>query len=309
MEVEVEKKRKRKKVSFYHLATGPRGNIEKLIDKFQTVFDLFENGKSSEVETVGLSGEQYYINAIERIHPDESINYYVWAFDVCRLNPSQEVIIGDLSVDVENRNRLLNTKANEGLVVESQYIYDPFRSIIACTRTNGGVSTYFLRRFLNNFADVKGLMFELIPDEKVLADIDRISEMSHITYKVAAPNNFTELTDDNRDEMADIEYAKYMGGDTLTLTLTATSLNLKRAKDKVKFLFQESDELDVKKLEIQEEGFEPVDLIEHKMTYVGYVEYDHIITKRNMFDFLGQSYKVMLPSIRKMFKPKSVSKS
>lgn len=309
MKNNVTKKRKHKKVNFYHLSTGPRGNIDNLIKKFQTTFDLFENGKASEVETVGLSNEQYYINAIQRINPDGSDNYFVWAFDVCRLDTSQEVIIGDLNVDVENRNKPLDTKANEGLVVESQYIYDPFRNIIACTRTNGGVSTYFLRRFLNKFANVRGLRFELIPDEKVLADIDRITEMSHITYKVAAPNNFTELTDDNRDEMADIEYAKYMGGDTLTLTLTATTLNLKRAKNKVKFLFSNSDELDVEKLEIQAEGFEPVDLIEHKMTYVGDVEYDHIITKRNMFDFLSQAYKIMLPSLRKMYKLQSSSES
>lgn len=309
MEVEVEKKRKHKKVNFYHLSTGPRGNIGNLIEKFQTTFELFETGKAAKIETVELSNEQYYIDAIQRITPDESDNYYVWAFDVCRLNTSQEVIIGDLNVDVENRNKPLDTKANEGLVVECQYIYDPFRDIIACTRTNGGVSTYFLRRFLNNFANVRGLKFELIPDEKGFADIDNIKEMSHITYKVAAPNNFTEITDDNRDEMADIEYAKYMGGDTLTLTLTATSLNLKRAKDKVRFLFRKSDELNVEKLEVQEEGFEPVDLIEHKMTYVGDVEYDHIITKRNMFDFLSQAYRVMLPSLRKMYKLKPVSEN
>lgn len=309
METKTEKKRKHKRVNFYHLSTGPRGNIDNLIKEFQKTFELFKSGRAAEVDTVELSKEQYYINAIQRINPDESDNYYVWAFDVCRLNTSQEVIIGDLNVDVENRNRPLDTKANEGLVVESQYIYDPFRSIIACTRTNGGVSTYFLRRFLNEFASVRGLRFELIPDEKALADIDKITEMSHITYKVAAPNNFTELTDENRDEMADIEYAKYMGGDTLTLTLTATSLNLGRAKNKVKFLFKKSDELDVEKLEIQGEGFEPVDLIEHKMTYDGDVEYDHVITKRNMFNFLSQAYKAMLPLLRKMYRLNSSSKS
>jgi hypothetical protein len=307
LEVEIKKKQKHKKVNFYHLSTGPRGKIENLINKFQQTFDLFETGNASKVETVELGQEQYYISAIQRINPDNADNYYVWAFDVCRLDTSREVIIGDLTVDVENRNKPLDTKDNEGLVVENQYIYDPFRSIIACTRVSGGVSTLFLKRFLNKFASVRGLRFELIPDEKALKDIDNITEMSHITYRIAAPNNFTELTDDNRDEMGDIEYAKYMGGDSFTLTLTATSLNLKRAKNKLKFLFKNSEELDVKKLEIEQDGFEPIDLIDHKMTYSGNVEYDHIITKRNMFDFLSQAYSIKLPSIRKMYKLPSES--
>ena len=96
--------------------------------------------------------------------------------------------------------------------------------------------------------------------------------------------------------MKDIEYADQMGGDEMEITISAENNNLKPKsfKDKLKFLFKHSDDLELKKLRaegINDNGVEtPLDLLQHKLKTTGNLEYDNIIMTVNAFDFLDTEY-------------------
>lgn len=104
----------------------------------------------------------------------------------------------------------------------------------------------------------------------------------------------TTYKDNSRDEIKDMEYANDVGAQKMTVCLQADSLKLKDIIAKAKLLFKNSENLGITKLKVEgidDDGvFEPVDLVQHKLVFHGYVEYDNIVTIENMFGFLEKAY-------------------
>lgn len=295
---------KPKTVDFYHLTTGKQGHIEYLAEKFRETFEMFENGHANEVDTVKIGTNSFYICAMDRFYPDED-DYFVWEFDVSRLDPTQQIIVGDLDdANVQTRNQALDQGENEGPVVDTEFFFDPFRNVLGTTRISGGTGTSFLKKFLSRLCNVRGLVFEIIPDEIALQNLDLLTAASTIHYSIAGMENFDELEDFGRDELGDILYAKSVGTEQMDVTLTATTLNLDRITEKAQFLFHHTEDLKVKKLEVDgsEDGqTTTIDLIQHKLQYKGDVEYDHEITRQNMFGFIRIAYNQQYNYLRHLF--------
>ena len=175
------------------------------------------------------------------------------------------------------------------------FLYDTNTHVCAFARTSGGVNKALFKTFLLRFCAVRGIKLSIIPDEIAIKRLDTLVKPSCITYTVAKIDNLSNIANASQDEIKDIEYADEVGANKMTIMLKADA-SMKRPSiiSKAKFLFSNSEDLGISKLELEginDDGvFEPVDLVQHKLTYRGDVEYENVITVKNMFGFLEQAY-------------------
>lgn len=196
--------------------------------------------------------------------------------------------------NIEQRNETLPITDDQGSVVNTQFLYDTHTHICAFARTAGGVNKALFKSFLIRFCKIRGLNLAIVPDEIAINKLDKMQDTSSITYSVAKINNLPSIKDNSRDEIKDMEYANDVGAQKMTVCLQADSLKLKDIIAKAKLLFKNSENLGITKLKVEgidDDGvFEPVDLVQHKLVFHGYVEYDNIVTIENMFGFLEKAY-------------------
>lgn len=301
------KNSKRKVVNYYHLEETKSINdnekkkgtvLKKIDDKLADTFELLKKKKSDEIGTVLINDNNYYICAMSKGYSkDPNGEDFAWLISISKLDLTRQVEIGDMkTAKVDERNKPLKTTDTQGLVIETQFLYDPETHVFASFRTAGGVNLNLLKSFLVRYCNVKGIIFAVIPDKDGIKDIDKMVKGGKITYKIAGVSAIKTITNPNNSELKDIEYANQMGGDAMEVTISAedNTLKPKLFKDKLKFLFKHSDDLKLKKLRaegIDGNGVEtPLDLLQHKLKTTGNLEYDNIITTRNAFDFLDTEY-------------------
>ena len=301
------KNSKRKVVNYYHLEETKSINdnkekkgtvLKKIDDKLADTYKLLRKKKSDEIGTVLINDNNYYICAMDKGYSkDSSGKDFAWLISISRLDPTRQVEIGDMkTAKVDERNKPLKTTDTQGLVIETQFLYDPETHVFATFSNAGGVKLNLLKYFLVRYCDVKGIMFAVIPDKDGIKDIDSMVKGGKITYKIAGVSAIQNIKNPNASELKDIEYADQMGGDEMEITISAENNNLKPKsfKDKLKFLFKHSDDLELKKLRaegINDNGVEtPLDLLQHKLKTTGNLEYDNIIMTENAFDFLDTEY-------------------
>ncbi len=317
----MKQQKKFKRVFFYHLEARKEKTIKVVDQKMSDTYKLFKKHKSSEIATEEIAGENYYIYSMDKSYPDNNDNTkFAYEFSISKLSLNKPIAYGDMGEEnLPDRNKnldfeKLNLGENErpkgpiGPIVNSTFIYDPNTHIIAFFRTPGGVTTILLKRFLSHYCGVRGLVLAVVPDKDVLSDIDKLNNTSKLTYKIADVSNFESLEKDDQDELVDIKDAHNLGAGGLEITISGSSLKLEKLKDRVKLLFKHGDELNVKKLEIEgtnDDGvLEPIDLIDHKLTFDGYIVYDNIITDKNCFALLDNALASNYDFLRK-FKRKS----
>lgn len=308
---------KLKRVFFYHLEAKKEKTIKVVDQKMSDTYKLFKKHKSSEIATEEIAGENYYIYSMDKSYPDvNDNNKFAYEFSISKLSLNKPIAYGDMGEEnLPDRNKnldfeKLNLGENErpkgpiGPIINSTFIYDPNTHIIAFFRTPGGVTTILLKRFLSHYCGVRGLVLAIVPDKDALSDIDKLNNTSKLTYKIADVPNFESLEKDEKDELVDIRDAHNFGAGGMEITISGSSLKLEKLKDRVKLLLKLGDELNVKKLEIEgtnDEGIlEPIDLIVHKLTFDGNIEYDNIITDKNCFALLDNALASNYDFLRKI---------
>ena len=181
-----------------------------------------------------------------------------------RLKETYSKLKNHKSNEIETRNETLKTTEGQGEVVDTQFLYDPHTHVCIFARTLGGLNKALLKTFLLRFCKIRGLEIAIIPDEIAIKELDKMKETSSLTYTIAKVNNLSKLANENRDELKDLEYASDLEANQMTMILKADSMNKKRVIDKAKMLFKNSEDLEIKKLELEginDDGvFEPVDL-------------------------------------------------
>lgn len=288
---------KPKTVYFYRIESEDANNINCINAKFTETFNFFQHRQTNNVETINLSENDFYISAIDRAFVDDTNGEnFAWEFCISKLDPHESVQIGNLDRDISERNHELQVEENEGPVKNSTFIYDPNTCVLAFYRKAGGTTKNLLKRFISRFCGVKAVDFEftIIPDQDAIDSLDNLRDSSRLTYKIANVSNFESLENDARQELADIDQASNLGAEGMEISLYATSLNLGRIQDRARILFNHVDDLGVEKLEVEGDRndgvIEPIDLIQHKLVYKGKLQYDHIITIRDSFDFIRVAY-------------------
>lgn len=287
------KNKKSRTVNFYHLE-GEDKVLKKIDDKIEYTYNLLKNHHSDKIETIDIEDNKYYICGMDRAYVDESGQIYAWLINLSRLDPTSPIQVGDMKKNIEQRNKTLPITDDQGKVVNTQFLYDTHTHICAFARTNGGVNRNLFKTFLLKFCDIKGLTLAIVPDEIAINKLDKMHATSSITYSIAQINNLNSVEDDARDEIKDIEYANDVGAQKMTICLQANPLKSKDIIAKAKFLFKHSESLDITKLKVEginDDGvLDPVDLVQHKLVFHDYVEYDNIVTVENMFGFLEKAY-------------------
>lgn len=295
-EVEIKKNTNNKTVNFYHLE-GKEKNVKKVNDKFKDTFLHFKNHNTRDIETEDIDGNEYYIHSIKReYYGNGDENHFLWLISLSRLDPTSPIEIGDLNKDIEKRNKELPITDKQGRVINTQFLYNCNTHVCAFTRTNGGTTKRLFERFLRQFCDVRGITLAIIPEKDEITKLDKMTEIFSMSYSIAKVSNFSNIKDPSRSELKDIDYAA-SDVDAIEMTMmlkTKGSSKIKNIRDKIKFLFSNSENLGIKKLQFQgkdDDGiYEPVDLLKHKLVYKGVVEYDNFITEKNMFNFLVVAY-------------------
>lgn len=299
--------KKPKTVNFYHLDAKK----EVLNDIDRNILDTYSKLKghrSNEIETIDIRENKYYIYSMDKAYVDsKNPDNYAWLLTLSKLDPTAPIEIDDLSKNIENRNEMLPTEDSKGQVINTQFLYDVNTHVCAFARTSGGVNKALFKTFLLRFCNVRGLKLSIIPDEIAISRLDTLVKPSCITYSIAKINNLSSIAKKSQDEIKDIEYADDVGASEMTVMLkTDGSMKRPNIISKAKFLFSNSEDLGIKKLELEginDDGvFEPVDLVQHKLTYHGSVEYENVITIKNMFAFLEQAYFKKYDYLTKYFK-------
>ncbi|MFQ3625303.1 hypothetical protein U2F58_06975 [Lactobacillus johnsonii] len=287
------KNKKPRTVNFYHIE-GKDETLKKLDDKISTTYNLLKTHHSDQIETIEMGDNKYYIYSMNKAYVDESGQIYAWLINLSRLDPTSPIQVGDMKKNIEQRNETLPITDDQGSVVNTQFLYDTHTHICAFARTAGGVNKALFKSFLLRFCKIRGLNLAIVPDEIAINKLDKMQDTSLITYSVAKINNLSSIKDNSRDEIKDMEYANDVGAQKMTVCLQADSLKLKDIIAKAKLLFKNSENLGITKLKVEgidDDGvFEPVDLVQHKLVFHGYVEYDNIVTIENMFGFLEKAY-------------------
>lgn len=292
------KKFKAKTVGFYHIEGKNKEKeaeiLKKIDDKIKETYLKLKKHDSKDIETISIKDNKYYIYSMSKAYVDEQGQDYAWLIDISRLDPTRPINIGDLNKEIESRNEPLDKTEDQGEVVDTQFLYDPNNHVCIFARTLGGINKALFKTFLLQFCKVRGIEIAIIPDEVAIKKLDRMKETSSLTYTVAKVNNLSKIADENEDELKDLKYASELKANQMTMMLTADSMNLKGVINKAKVLFKNSEDLGIKKLELEginDDGiFEPVDLVQHKLVHHGRVEYDNVVTIENMFDFLQLVY-------------------
>lgn len=285
-------------MNFYHIE-GKESTIQKIDEKLKETFLYLENKQSQKIKTVKLRDNSYYICAMDKAYVDENDSEkFAWLISISRLDPTSPIEIGDLKKEIEERNQQLPVEDGQGRVIDTQFLYNPDTHICAFARTTGGLNKALFKSFLINYCSIRGITFAVILKQDALEKLDEIKYLKSFEYKVAKIDNFSAEKDMNRDELKDIEYASDIGAATMTTKIIAekdSSMNVKKIIKKAKLLFSNSESLGIEKLDIDgidNDGiFEPIDLIQHKLDYKGKIEYDNLITEKNMFDYLGKAYQ------------------
>lgn len=297
---------KSKQIAFYELIEGKhKFDLKVALDR---VYQSFTRKNYDKINELTIDDVSYYISAVQRVALDEVINYgedttdyYGYAINIAKVDSNQQVKYGDLTKVVDERAEVIDLSDDDvdmskvGPLFDTQFFIDPFYAVVAMGRTIGGTNMWALKKFLQQLFDTKGLRLAFIPDEKTISDIDDMTLLTAINYKVVKTGNVEDQKDDSRSEMGDVKLANYLAADEYEVKLKSISLDKKKAKGKIKQLFSKGEFDDVKSIKLEgiRDGQEVFfSLMKNKLSYHGTIQFDQLkgITVRNNFDYLAKAY-------------------
>lgn len=290
-------------VNFFKISSRQEEKIRKLINKYSEIFELFENKRYSDIPNVILEDtdeedgevqEVYYIQAMLKrpIEFMDHTNYYYWLMTISKVTIGEEIDIANVEREINDRRRSVDHGDTEGIVKDAWVIYDPFRSIMLVYSPRGTINTAELKKFNNKIIDTRGVMFEIILNEDGYRRIEALDSVKQLAYKIASPDQFSNFSDENRTEKADLKFAEKMSSDELEIILKADSLSKQDIIRKIRSLFEEKG-VEVKKARvdgINDGVLEPIDLIQNKLAFKDSIEYTDKFDDAAAYGFLNTAY-------------------
>lgn len=304
---------KEKRVAFYELIEGRKKfNLKGSLD---AIFNSFRLEKYSQINELTVNDTRYYLSAIQKFSLDGMVNYgedteecYCYAINIANVDSSQQVKYGDLSKIVDERSEVVNLDNADmtkiGPLFDTQILIDPFYSVVAVSRTNGGTNMWALKKFFQCLFDVKGLRFAFIPDEKSINDINAMSAVTSISYKVSKNTNVVDRRRDSRPEMGDVRLAHHLSASEYFIKLKSAGMDKPNLIAKIKSIFHNDEFDDVESINIEgiEEGQEVFyNLLKNKLDYKGRIQFDRSngITIKDSFNYLDMAYDTKFDFIQK----------
>lgn len=302
-----EKKTKilKKRVNFYRLAAGKQGGIDDFRTNIEETYMNLKNKNFSRIPTLEINEDKYYIQAMDRmdLNDEDQGGTYCWLIDISRVDVNQEITIGDLTKEIDERRTVIKGNEDTGPIVDTQIIFDPFRNIIGVLSTRGGVSLINLKRFISKLIDKRGIQLEIILDENGLKKIGKLDIVHSISYVVATPDHFQTFKDNSRSEAGDMKVANYLTGEKMTVKIESSALSKPNLINKIASLRSSTEvTLDALSIEGLENGREEtINLIKNKLVYYGNIQFEDKVTIKDAFVFLEIAYGDKFEFIKSQF--------
>lgn len=166
------------KVEFFRVTPGRSGGVNEFREALSEIHTAFEQKEWDKIPNLPINNETFYIDAMQkRIIDDKYLgeNMYYWLVTLSKVNFDQEVVLSDVKKKINERRRKIDHGDSEGIVVDSRFIFDPFRNILAVYSKRGTVNRYELRKFICELVNIKGIQFEIILDENGYDRIDKLN--------------------------------------------------------------------------------------------------------------------------------------
>ncbi|MGQ7688142.1 hypothetical protein ACTGUM_01410 [Streptococcus suis] len=286
---------KQAKANFFKLSSSKESNLELFNNKIKEMYSNFQNKIYDNVPTLDINDLQYYISAMRKIDSDEVVNgerLYCVGMTISRVDTKSQILLANLENSIDSRKREVEHGENEGLVVDTRVLFDPFRQIIIVYNQRGTINNYDLQRFFCKIIEVRGLKFDIILNKEAMRRLDNLDVIKSISYTVASPDNFKTYRDDDRSESGDFKFANSISGESMKVTIASSSLTKVGIKDKIKELFSDGN-LEVRSATVDgwNDGIqEPIDLIRNKLKYIGWINYEQVMDDEAVYGFLTTAY-------------------
>lgn len=286
---------KKAKAIFFKLNSSNESNLGLFNGKIKEMYSNFKNKNYREIPTLDIDELNYYVSAMEKVDSDEVIateRLYCILMTIARVDTKSQIMLADLENTIDLRKREVEHGENEGLVVETRLLFDPFRQIIVIYNQRGTINNSDLRRFFCKMIDVKGLKFDIILNKKAMKRLNDLDVVKSISYTVASPDNFEAYRNDNRTESGDFKFANSISGESIKVTIKSEGLAKVGIIDKVKKLLSDNS-LNVTTATV--DGWcngieEPIDLIKNKLKYNGNINYEKVMDDKAIYGFLNAAY-------------------
>lgn len=296
---------KQAKVKFFKVTARDLKKVNKFVCSVKKIHNLFETRQYDQIPTIEIDEDQYYIHAMQKWDMEErrgDNNLYYWLITVARVDLETEIEFANISKSIDERRRQPEHDDNEGLVLDTQIIFDPFRSIIAMYSRKGAISTYNLKRFICNLVDEKGIKLEVILNRDGYARINALSEINQLTYRIASPTKFSAFRDDDRSELADLKFAEKFKSEELSIVLKPTGSKQSIIQKVRALLYSNEYETKILKVDGINDGVrEEVDLIKNKLIYSGTIKYTNLLDDSAIYGFLNRAYSEHYDYLNGMF--------
>lgn len=300
---------KQAKAYFFKLNSSKESNLALFNAKIRELYANFQNRNYAAIPTLEIDGLQYYVAAMSKVNSEEIINgeqLYHLLLTISRVDTKSQIVLANIEQNIDTRKREIEHGENEGLVVDTRLIFDPFRQIIVVYNQRGTINNYDLKRFFCKVINVRGLKFEIILNSEAFDRLDNLDVAQSITYTIASPDNFRSFRDDSRSENGDLKFANALSGESMKITISSSSLTKRKLREKISEIFS-NENLNVKtaKVEGLKDGvYEPIDLIKNKLQYSGYIQYEDILDDHAIYAFLNKAYYHHIEYLRRMYIPR-----
>ncbi|HHL9843456.1 TPA: hypothetical protein ACRBS1_001753, partial [Streptococcus pyogenes] len=283
------------KASFFKLSSSKESNLKLFIEKMEEMFDNFRKKQYSNIPTLEINDLMYYINAMQKVTSEEELNgtnLFYWLVTISRVDTESPIILANLEKNIDVRKREIEHGDNEGLVVDTRLLFDPFRQILVVYNQRGTINNYDLRRFFCQIIGVRGLKFDIILNSDAFKRVGKLDVVNSISYTVASPTNFKEFRDDTQSENADLKFANSMLGESMQVVIKSNHLSKKNIFDKFSDMLV-NDSVNVKNAKVEglTDGHpELIDLIKNKLEYKGTIFYENTLDDEAVYAFLNTAY-------------------
>ncbi|HEP1411054.1 TPA: hypothetical protein VB440_001552 [Streptococcus pyogenes] len=294
---------------FFKLNSSKESNLALFNTKIKELYANFQERNYAAIPTLEIDGLQYYISAMEKVNSEEIINserLYHLLLTISRVDTQSPIVLADTEQNIDIRKREVEHGENEGLVVETRLIFDPFRQVIVVYNQRGTINNHDLKRFFCKIINVRGLRFEIILNAEAFNRLDNLDVAQSITYTIASPDNFRSFRNDSRSENGDLKFASALSGELMKITINSASLTKRKLKEKISGIFSnENLNVTTAKIEGLKDGiFEPIDLIKNKLLYSGNIQYESTLDDRAIYAFLNTAYYYHLKYLKRMYIPR-----
>lgn len=139
----------------------------------------------------------------------------VWIGNVENLNVLDQANIGDIG----GGRQAVATKADQGPLFDTIFLYNPLNSVIVLHRNRSGLGVTSFTKYLSELVNDEDLVLEIIIDPDTLIRLDKMALVQNFEYNISKPTNYTFAKEGARSLHSDLELLKLFSGEKMKVVI------------------------------------------------------------------------------------------